>query len=802
MTIWTKIRSALSLKQAPGVKFPSSSAIFWGWSDTPTTEVEDEIGDGTNSDVLMTPIRWLQRAFLEAPVETVDETGEPITDNELLQLLEAPTPFYSWEVLSAGTVLSLSVDGNAYWIAAESETDRGRIVELWYAPHMNMAPQWPQDDPTKFITHYDYSVAGETQHILPFGAEDDSDVPSGISIVPGLRVIQFREGIDPSNLRLGLSPLKGLLREVWTDNEAARFTASLLRNNGVPGVVISPADKDVTITEEEAEAAKAKIEAQYTGLNRGRPLVMLGATKIDQFGFSPQELDLSPLRNISEERVTAALGVQSAVVGFGSGLQQTKVGATMDAMIRLSWINGVIPMQRIIGGEMSRTLAPAFDAAETLFNNNAVEALRENEDTKANRLGRLWRDGVITRAEARAPLGFESKPADEVYLANVVAFGFIPQGKRALEAPEQPADVTEAEAQAAEAGAASNGNGGGDADELRAALDAVRKALPEYLVTAQGVVVNTKQHRHSAAEELILETAQRPRSTAPSLNAMATSLDRIKRDAAPKFVPPLLTVFDDLGRSAEQATDIVLAANDIALDETLPSSGEEERADDGGETKQHDPIDAVLADQIAELVDTEAAQRALVKTLEDGYLVVASDVVDAIVDTLGVEFELSDEAQQEILKEGGLRAGLIDLDEQTKEAIFDGLAEAREQGMTADNLARFIRERVEAGPWRDATTRAKVIARTEGANAANVSTIGVAKTMPETEHMMVFDNRSGFDDRICSQANGSVITIEQSEAIGLAHPNCTRSFVPVNSLLMDEMGLSGPISRPRPEDRP
>lgn len=197
--------------------------------------------------------------------------------------------------------------------------------------------------------------------------------------------------------------------------------------------------------------------------------------------------------------------------------------------------------------------------------------------------------------------------------------------------------------------------------------------------------------------------------------------------------------------------------------------------------------DQILVDQILALTDTAAAQTALQTTLEEGYLVVANDVSGAVGSALGVTFELNDVAQRNVLRAGGLRAGLVDLDQQTRDAIFESLAAGREQGLTADNLARFIAADVEGGPWGSAATRARVIARTEGAHAANVSTLQAARSMPETEHVQIFDNRTGTNDELCVAADTRVVTIEEAEAMGLAHPNCTRSFVPVNSLLMDEM---------------
>ena len=754
---FAKVKEALSLKSLTGrVKFPGRSLIFFDLGASDRSSMARDVGDGTGSDVLMTPVRWLQRQIVEAPIVAKDGAGEPIDPSALIDLLKTPNPHYAWEVLIAGTVLSLSLDGNAYWIVALSD-DR-LPAEIWYAPHTNIEPRWPDDNrANEFVTYYQYKVHGDTQKIAPMGA-DPKDVDAGVEA--NLVMIHFREGVDLGNLRKGLSPLKGLLREIWTDNEAARFTATLLRNNGIPGVIVSPASESATLTPEEGEQAREKLQMEYTASGRGKPLVMLGPTKVEQFGFSPKELDLSPLRDVSEERVTAALGVVAAVVGFGSGLQQTKVGATMKELRQLSWTNGVIPLQRIVAGEVTRTLAPVFDEGSSVeFDNSDVEALRENQDIKAARVERLVRAGVLTRAEGRTDLGMEVHPGDEVYLMSLATIE-VPQGEVRVVPPT---------------------NGAGTEKERTRVRDILYKVH-------QG-------HTHGP-EDAIIQAAPKVPATAATARA-ARRLDIIRRSAGRAMEVPLEEVFANLGRSAATAARAVLAEDELTMAgdpdqdiKVLPYRPQLPGFTPGKYIKgELSGADQVLVEQILALTDTAAAQVTLQTTLEEGYLVVANDVSGAVGQALGVAFELDDVATRNVLRAGGLRAGLVDLDQQTREAIFESLAAGRERGLTADNLARFIADDVEGGTWGSAAVRARVIARTEGANAANVSTLEAARSMPETEHVQIFDNRTGTNDELCVAADTRVVTIDEAEAMGLAHPNCTRSFVPVNSLLMEEMGL-------------
>ncbi len=734
MSIFTKISSFVGIKRPAGkVPFPIQ-ALSWFDKDIRLDDEEmvKAVGDGTSSDVLMTPVRWLQRAMLEADIVVTDGDDDPIKNSELIKLLENPNPYYSWEVLIAGTILSLCFDGNAYWIVAFNKM--GKPVELWYAPHTNIEPYCPLADPFNFITSYEYIAQGGTQKIRPYGADDeyvDADVTEGLA------VIQFREGMDLTNMRKGQSPMKGLLREIWTDNEAAAFTATLLRNNGIPGLVFSPKETGATILKEDAEALKAKIQTEFSGTRRGGVMVMLGATNVEQFGFSPKDLDLSPLRNVSEERVCAALHVQPAVIGFGAGLQQTKVGATMKELRQLSWQAGVLPLQKIISGEVSRTLAPTFNVNTFGFDNSGVEALREGQDKKAARVERLVRAAIMTRKDARDELNLETSDTDDVYLISMATVE-QPRGQKM----ETPVEAS--------------------------------KAI-KYATEVKG------QH-HGLAERRIIASAPRAKPTKVVIQT-ARALDKVKRVAMALMAPKLERVFADLGAATYlNALDVISDFEPVPVKHNLPDP--ELKAD-------LIPGDIALYQDIIEAIEPDvlAAQLALNESMAASYFEVAQLVTQTLGKTMSASFVLNDAVQQTIMQTGGLRAGLIDLSEQTKEAVFNALAEGRAKGLAGDNLARYIRDYVEAGPWRDSATRARIIARTEGAHAANISTLEAAKEMSETEHMQVFDNRIGFDDDACMAADTTIVTIPEAEAMGLAHPNCSRSFVPINSLLMEEMNL-------------
>lgn len=690
------------------------------------------VGDGTNSDVLMSTVRWIQRAGVEAPIVALDADDEPDPDGELQALFDRPNDFYTTAHLIGATLFDLAINGNSYWLPAVD--GNGDLAELWWVPSSVIEPKWEDAAPGVFIDHYLYhpgSVA--EQKIAP---ED---------------LLHFRLGVDPRNIRKGLSPMRGLLRELVTDDEAAAFTAALLTNGGVPSLVISPTDADTELSQDEIKAAVAKLETRFTGSGRGKVLGLTGPVKVEQFGFSPQQMDLSVLRDVSEERITAALGIPAAVVGFGAGLQTAKVGATMGELIQMAHNNGVIPLQRIIEDTVNQHLSPSFgEGMHIEFDLTQVQALQEDQDAIANRVERLVRSGIITRKMALTELGFEAKDSDDVYLLQLSTVEVPRNGARSDPEPEEPEgeELTEV-----------------DLDELRMLTRGERKT-------------------HSLTEQTIIERSPRVRRIPRRIERFASAVDRIRRDFIPGFSARLEPVFERLGEEAER---VVL--------QVLEELGElvEGRSAPGAETKQDDMIVRLVLTAL----EIAAIQDDLAELFGEAYLEVAGEIIESLAADGGFEFVLTDQAQINILRQGGLRAGLIDLDTQTRDALFDALAEARAEGLAGENLARRIRDRVTAGPWRDAATRARVIARTEGAHAANTATLEAARGQGETEHVLVTDNRTGFNDEDCVAANGRLVTIQEAEAMGLAHPNCSRAFTPVNSLLLEELELETTNQGPR-----
>jgi HK97 family phage portal protein len=409
MSIWTKARRILA-RAAKAFTIRFSGAGSWASALLPRTHYnyQTAIGDPLRSSALVATLNWIVRNFAEAPLR-VAETGtggnsEVLPSHPLYELLRRPNPHYSGSIMWMATVLDFALWGNAYWLTLRGA--QRRPVELWWLPQALVEPRWPQSGEV-YISHYEYQP---------------DPARAALKVEPA-DIVHFRWGLDPQNTRKGLSSAAALWREIFTDEEAANFSASVLRNLGVPGLILAPDEGTVELSQEDADDIRARMKEMFAGDNRGEAMILSQKVRPHLLSWSPAQLDLKTLRNIPEERISAVLGVPAAVVGLGSGLQNTKVGATMAEMREMAYENAIIPMQRIIADTLDSRLLPEFGderRQHTFFDLSEVRVLREDQDALYRRADIGVRGGWLTVGQALRAVGLPSEPALEIYLRSTL----------------------------------------------------------------------------------------------------------------------------------------------------------------------------------------------------------------------------------------------------------------------------------------------------------------------------------------------------------------------------------------------
>ena len=365
-----------------------------------------ELGDGTGNSAVIACLNVLATAFAEPGllVATRNNEGDYAQDmnHELARLFRRPNPYMTQQLLANYIVTALNANGDAF--IYKNRNSRGVVVELVpLMPHLVEA----KGNENELITHYNYQPQGGVQ------GEDSVRIEKA-------DMVHLRQNVDPNNMRRGLAPLRGVLREIAGDEAAGQYTAALLHNMAVPGVILSPRDDAMGgPTREEAEAIADMYKQKFGGKNRGAPMVLSGAMNVEIVSFSPDQMKLAELRRIPEERVSAVLGVPAVLAGLGAGLDSATYSNTKE-LREFFTESKMVPMWNMVAQELThQLLRPEFggnDNQYAEFDISNVRALADDKDNLYKRMNTAVQGGWVTIGEARKVVGLEADERHDVYL--------------------------------------------------------------------------------------------------------------------------------------------------------------------------------------------------------------------------------------------------------------------------------------------------------------------------------------------------------------------------------------------------
>ena len=420
------------------LRFAFRSGSWWGGGSGVASRRERlswSIGDGSGNSIVVAAVGWIQRNFPSAPprVQQKDSDGELGTPTDpgarrLDQLLNAPNPIYGRRLMEMALVADYWITGNAYELKVRDASD-GRVLSMWYAPSWSLRPKRAEGS-TDFVDFYEYKPTADTRYELR--PED---------------VVHHRYGFDADNPMIGASPLSSVLREIYTDEEAATYVSTILRNLGVPGIVIVP-DEDVDVEPEDADEIKQEFSNEFTREGRGRPMVLSAKSHIERVSFSPAELNLRDIRKIPEERVTAAIGIAAIVAGLGAGLDRSTFANFAEAR-EASYEENIVPTHDLWDDDRRIQLLPDFvgDPSEFVLNRDysEVRVLQEDENKRWERFGNAFDKGAITLRAFNQGVGLpvDQQERDSYFVRPAVKVALAEFDPETIgQAPEPPPEPT------------------------------------------------------------------------------------------------------------------------------------------------------------------------------------------------------------------------------------------------------------------------------------------------------------------------------------------------------------------------
>jgi HK97 family phage portal protein len=357
-------------------------------------------GDLGLNSIIASGIDWYVRNWAQANAQVMrkvdSQQAEPLDTHPVLGVIAEPMPGTVGSLVWGWVLQDYKLFGNAY--LRKVRTSRSGVpIGLQYLPQDMVRPVGNGINP---LTHYVYTTDGRSFDIA---IED---------------IVHIRYGRDPSDIRLGRSPVQAVLREIATDNVASSAAYGLLNNGAMPSLIVGPDAKDqsVDLSPDDARQVKRQLREDLTGDGAGGIVVMMGPYKMDRVSLTPSELALDSVRRVPEERICSAMGLNPMVLGLGSGLERSTY-SNFERAQQAAWEDGMVPLLRAISDALTVSLLPDYsESAEgdyIQFDVSNVRALADDLQAEADRAEKLYKAGIIDRAEAKRIAGLEAVPEDE-----------------------------------------------------------------------------------------------------------------------------------------------------------------------------------------------------------------------------------------------------------------------------------------------------------------------------------------------------------------------------------------------------
>lgn len=364
-----------------------------------------EAGDLSLNSIVAICTRWYLTNFSQVAFQVNSKISgqKEVQMNDITELLRDPMngnipPSIVW----GNYIQDYLLLGNAY--IRKIRGIGNSVIALEYLPADMVRPVGDSKVATQY---YIYTVTGAEYKI------EKQDL------------IHWRFGRSTTDIRLGLSPITSVLKEIACDNQSSTTAYGLIKNGALPSMIIGPDanDNSVDISPDDAKTIKRRLREDFASDNAGGIAVLSGAYKMERVSFSPNELNLSEIRRLPEERIPAALGLNAMVLGLGAGLAHSTY-SNYEQSQSAAWTDGMLPMLDSLCEILTIMLLPEFNPKSgdyVDYDVSDVRALAEDVYANSDRSALLYEKGVISRAEAKRMINLEPLPGDEEVYYNSVS---------------------------------------------------------------------------------------------------------------------------------------------------------------------------------------------------------------------------------------------------------------------------------------------------------------------------------------------------------------------------------------------
>jgi HK97 family phage portal protein len=322
-----------------------------------------------------------------------------LEDERALAFIRRPNPGTSFASMLYRTVEDLQIAGQSFWHGAwpnEVRRLHPESVEV-------KLDTW--GDPKEYV----YRSDATSTSVTTIAPED---------------MLWLRHD-SPITAGKGFAPIKACGDSIDLNSGVRKMNASLLKNGGLPSLVLSFINESVVLNETQKEDLKASIDARFSGTeNAGRPLLVPWGLKADKVGLSPAEMQFAMLDQSSMDEICRVLGVPQEIIGGGK-----KTYENLDQAEKMFYRGAVLPLLDYVEGELNAWEGMRRQLGEGVmlgYDEDAVEALQEDRGPEVDRAIRAVELGILTRDEARNVFGISEDLPGGIGSVPTVASAVMP----------------------------------------------------------------------------------------------------------------------------------------------------------------------------------------------------------------------------------------------------------------------------------------------------------------------------------------------------------------------------------------
>lgn len=295
----------------------------------------------------------------------------PKTQHHLLSLFNRPSPYMTYYDLIETTVSFTELAGNGYWELVKV----GDIVTEIYPLRPDYMEAKPS--PKERISNWEFNVQGRKIYFKP----DE---------------ISHFKYFHPSSDLYGLAPTAPALDPAVLDLYTIKYNKIYFKQGARIGGVI---ERDRGLGAQPKIKLESDIEQHFSGWDKAFRLPILPpGHHYKPVVANHKEMEFRKQRQMSKVEICQAYGVPPAIIGDFEGTSY----ASAYEQRKMFYLETVIPKALKYCSQINiSVVGPSYPNVVAIFDKTSIEALKEEEETKARYVSILADRGIMTINEIR-----------------------------------------------------------------------------------------------------------------------------------------------------------------------------------------------------------------------------------------------------------------------------------------------------------------------------------------------------------------------------------------------------------------